>query len=142
MGRERRVIEPIVGGLLIEARNAILVGALVDVELVAPIRGTELSSVADVDVEETVPVEIHHGDAGRPALVIADARLVGDILELQVVLVQVQSIRAHIGGEVQVRPPVIVHVSHAHTASVVEVLICKQVSAGLVLDLVDERNSR
>ena len=73
-----------------------------------------------VDVEVTVVIDIHHGSARAPTGGL-HSRALGDVLELHVAFVQVQTARHHVAAEEQVGEAVIVDVAHRDARAVVDV---------------------
>src|SRR5438034_1286311 len=110
------------GGKAVEV-EAVLLGAVgeravpvVDVEDVVPVHREKVDA-GDVDVDEAVPVDVGHGDAGLPAVGIGDAGPVGDVLEPIISLVQVQPVGSDVRGEIEVGQAVVVDVTHRYFTS-------------------------
>src|SRR6266852_2839687 len=74
----------------------------------------------DIDVQVPVVVDVHHRSASGPSAG-ADARSLGDVLELEVPFVPVQATRDHVSGKEDVRQSIIIDVTDRHTGAVVHV---------------------
>jgi hypothetical protein len=109
-------VEAIFGGGLGE--GAVVV---IDIEFVASVAVAHMAGVTDIDVEPAVVVDVYHGDPGAPHTILAEAGFVGDIFELEVALVEVQLIAAHIGGEEDIGEPVVVDIADGYAAAVVKI---------------------
>src|SRR5438034_2796802 len=134
------------GGKAVEV-EAVLLGAVgeravpvVDVEDVVPVHREKVDA-GDVDVDEAVPVDVGHGDAGLPAVGIGDAGPVGDVLEPIISLVQVQPVGSDVRGEIEVGQAVVVDVTHRYSATVVVVHVGEDVERGIVGQPVGERDA-
>ena len=117
MGGETGIVEPVSRGRFGEGPIAV-----VDEEQVRALcrrRALEPGD-RDVDVEEAVVVDVHHADARGPSFG-SDPGALGDVLEAHLTLVQVESARDHVAGEVEIRQPVVVDVAHTDAGTVVQV---------------------
>ncbi len=123
VGGVSRVVEPILGGSLLKLGDSVLVGALVDEQLVPAVVVGEFARVADVDVEPFVPVHVGHGHAGGPGARAGHPGRRRHVLEPPVALVQVEPVVVLIGGEVEVLVPVAVEVPNGHPAAVVVIAV-------------------
>ena len=64
-----------------------------------------------------------------------------DIFEPKITFVEIQFVRAEIGGKKQVWKSVVVDVPSRHATAIVEIEIILDVKSGCILNLVHERNA-
>ena len=87
----------------------------------------EVIDGGDVDVDVAVAIDVGHGDAGFPSDRVGDTGALGDVLEMVVPLVQIESIRADVRREIEVGQPIVVDVTDGDSAPVVVVQIREDV---------------
>ena len=124
---------------LLERGNAVLVEALIDVQLVRASLAGDVPRIADVDVEQPIPVHIGEGDTRRPAVFLsAHSCLVGDVLELEAALVQVEMIPVLIRSQHHLRQSISVEIADRDATAVVEIAVGKDVHLWRILDAILE----
>ena len=134
--------EPVLGGHLLERRHGVLVEPLVDEQLVRATLARDVAGVADVDVEQAVTVHVGHGYSRGPVPFSADSGFIRDVLEMEMTLVQVESISVEIRCEHHLRQAIAIEVADGHTPAVVEIAVGEDVHLRRVLDAIDESHPR
>ena len=101
--------------------------AFADKKLVAPFDALVFTDLPNVKIEQSVVVDIHNTHAGSPAFHSCHTGLFGNIFKFQTAFIQEHFIRPHIAGEIQVRLPVIVEITSAHTAAIEKIHVVEYV---------------
>src|SRR5204862_2762089 len=104
---------------------------------VAPMHA-EIVDAKNIDVDEAVAVDVSHRDPRLPSQGIGYARASGDVFELVVTLVEVQSIGAEIRREVQIGEAVVVDVAHSDPAAIVVIEVIQEVEGGVFWQRIHE----
>lgn len=111
---------------------------MIDKQFVLRFFARFIARVANIDVEQTVGVQIHHDDPGAPEFCADHARLFRDIFKLKIAFVEVQLVLAHVGSKEHIGKAVVVHVADGHAAAVVEIAVTEDVEIFGILDFVNE----
>lgn len=109
-------VQPILGGGF--GKSEVMV---VDVKFVLAVAGAHVPGVADIDIQPAVVVDIYECDAGAPHAVLAEARFIRDVVELEIAFIKIEFVVAGVGGHYYVRKTIIVEIADSDTAAVVEV---------------------
>ena len=105
------------------------------IESSGAIGGTRL---ADVYVSPTVAVDIDQAHACRPYVGAGHSCAAGNLFETQVTLVNVEFIVDQVATEIDICEPIVVEVSEAYSAAVVEVAVSIDVKRFSIVDLIDK----
>ena len=141
VGRIALVRDAVRGRHLGEGGHPVGVQTLVDVQLVGPALARHVSGVADVDVEESVTVDVGEGDPRRPEPLARDPRPLGHIREAEVTLVQVQPVCTEVRREQEFRQTVAGEVAQRHPAAVVVVAIGEDIQLASIGEAVLEADA-
>ena len=114
------------------------IDAGVDIEQVSAHVGHLPGTGADIKILQTIVVDVNYGHAAAPSAGAVCAGGGGDIPKPQPSFVQVEGIGSEAGGEVQIRPTVVVEISHPDAPTVVEVLIGEHVDIAVFADVIGE----
>ena len=134
--------EPVLRCHLLERWDAVLVEPLVDVQLVRARLARDEAGVADVDVEQSIAIDVGHGYSSGPGSFAANTGFVGDVPELKVALVDVELIPVQVRGEHHLGQAIPIEVAYRHAAAVVEIAVGEDVHLGRVFDAIDESDPR
>jgi len=94
----------------------------------------------DIDVQIPVVVDVHHRGARGPTAG-ADARSLGDILELEVPFIPVQATRDHVAGKEDVRQSVVIDITHGYPSAIVHIGVRLKIQRIVSRDSVRERDA-
>src|SRR5579863_89591 len=95
--------------------NAIAVDAGADEQLVVGRGQTiQLADAAYIDIEKSVIIDIHNGDARRPCAVVWYLGFVGDVFEMQVAGIEVKLVLALVSCKEQIDAAVIIEIAGAN----------------------------
>ena len=115
-------------GHLLERRNAVRSIPLVDPELIRSLLWSAGASVAEVDVQPSVTIDVRERDAGAPGVLRgAKAARVRDVLESKLATIQVQAWSVEVRDEHNLRQSVAVEVADCGATAVVEVAVREDV---------------
>src|SRR5438105_10697017 len=122
----------------LEGGNAVLVGPLIDVELVCAGFAGNHARVADVYVEQPIAVYVRNRDPCRPGAFSAHACLGGDVLKLEVPLVQIEMVPVLIGSQHHLGKSISIQVANGNATTVVEIAVGEDVEILGVLEAIHE----
>lgn len=77
-------------------------------------------------------VNIDHDDAGAPLLFGTEAGFFGDVFELEVALIEVEFVGAHVGGEEDIGQAIVIDVANGNAGAVIEVPVAEDVEVFVV----------
>ena len=97
---------------------------------------------ANVNIQPTIVVDIHHGDPRVPVGIAHHTRSDSDVFELEVPLVQVEFIFPFVGREINVLQTIIVDVPNSNPATVIKIEIIEYTQLLRVGKLISETDAR
>ena len=97
---------------------------------------------ANVNIQPTVVVDIHHGDPCVPVGVTHHTRSDSNVFKLEVALVQVKFIFPLVGREVNILQTIVVDVSNSKPATVIKIEIIEYTQLLSVGKLIGETDAR
>jgi hypothetical protein len=100
---------------------------LVDIEPVLTLQAFVVPDLANVQIQKAIAVYICHGHASGPATFASYLCRFGDILKLEVSLVEVQFVAALVAGKINVHQAIIVDVPERYPATVVEIQVLEDI---------------
>jgi hypothetical protein len=131
LGAEPREVKTVFGGLIAVCWDAVAVYALADQQLI--VGGWESGQpayFADVDVEESVVVDVHDGNTGGPAVILGNMGESGDIFEVKLTCVEIEFIAFLVGGEKKVDEAIVVKISGAYSSAIVIIHVIEYAECG------------
>ena len=123
MGRVAFVCQAVLFRFFREDGDAVCARSLVDEQLVLFIVPFDIAGVADVDIHSPVAVHIGEADPGGPGFCTGHPCFFRDVFKAHTAFIQEQTIRQHIGAEIDIHQAVVVDVADAHPAAVVVVAV-------------------
>jgi len=114
---------------------------IIDEELTFGFLTIDIAGVADEDVEPAIVVNVGHNDAGTPVTLGAEACFGGDVFELPVAFVEIEFIGAHVGGEENIGPTIVIDITDSGAATVIKITVAEDVEVGTVPDLIAESDA-
>ena len=90
----------------------------------------------------SIPIDVPHRHAGRPAGFARKTRLLCDLFKHQIAPVEIKAILIHVGGEIQIGETVAIHIAGSHAAPIIEVFVLQHIEPILLYDPVPESDAR
>src|SRR5690554_5654391 len=112
--------------------------SVVDEELVAAPEAGHAVHRRNIDVQESVAVDVGHHSARRPVGDAFDTCALGHILKSKIAPIEIEAVGPHVGHEIDVRQIVAIHIPHGDAPAIIEIEIVDDVELGRVFDMVDE----
>src|SRR6185437_3069954 len=114
---------------------------LVDKKLVAALRRI-LPGIADIDIEQTVSVDVRHRHAGLPTVRPAfESGLLRDVFEFEPAEVEIQFAGLAVGGKDKIGQTIVVDIAGGYAAAVVKIFEVQHVQLFRLFDVVAEMDA-
>ena len=110
-----------------EDRDAVAVGAFVDIEQVCPEVRVITERRGYIEIGKSVSVDVDDGGARAPVTGTAYSSAVGDVFEAEMAPVEIELAGDHIAGEEDVGESVIIEVADANSTAIVDVGVIENI---------------
>src|SRR5690606_24691642 len=94
-----------------------------------------------IDIEESVDVDIDHRYAGLRADLTRGTHPFGNIPVLTVAVVQIEFVAEQVGRKIDVDQAIVINISQRDAATVVEILVCKNIASFSLVVFIDEADA-
>src|SRR6185436_14578090 len=113
------VIQTIFCCHLLKMRNAVLVRTLVDVEQVLSHIGIEQNGCANINILQTIVVDINDRGAAAPSALTIHSSSIGNVFKFEIALVEIELVGNHVPGEIDILEAVVIKVTKSQPGPVV-----------------------
>src|SRR5438270_7875092 len=115
LGAETRKVQSIFGCFILISGNTLPIQALANEQLVFAVEGLVIAHAADINIEQSIVVDVYYGYACAPSSVFRDFGPVGHIFKLHSRAVQVDLVGSLIGGEEEVHQAIVVEIARTNS---------------------------